>query len=160
VVAGAALALGLSAVSPLLARVDRPKRIPEADPAGLVLPTTSLTPGRLNPNVTQPTIKTTICASGWTKTVRPLPSYTDKLKVEQMPLYHEVGSPGEYEEDHFVPLEHGGAPGGPKNLWPEPHSQSRLSDPLETALKHKVCDGVLTLAAARKQIAAYKRVNG
>jgi hypothetical protein len=45
------------------------------------------------------------------------------LKVEQMPLYHEVGSPSNYEEDHFIPLELGGAPKNPKNLWPEPHTR-------------------------------------
>jgi hypothetical protein len=29
----------------------------------------------------------------------------------------------------------------PKNLWPEPLSQSKLSDPLETQLKREVCKG-------------------
>jgi hypothetical protein len=59
-----------------------------------------------------------------------------------MVLYAETGSPSDYEEDHFIPLELGGAPKNPKNLWPEPHSQSKLSDPLETQLKRKVCKHV------------------
>jgi hypothetical protein len=160
VVAGALLALGLSAAAPLLARVHDPMRIREADLSGLVLPTTTLTPGRLNPDVRQTTIDRTICVSGWTKKVRPPPAYTDKLKVEQMPLYHEVGPPSNYEEDHLIPLELGGAPKNPKNLWPEPHTQSKLSDPLETALKNKVCNRMSTLAAARMQIVKYKRVHG
>jgi len=33
----------------------------------------------LNPAVTQDTVATTICRSGWTKTVRPPASYTDCL---------------------------------------------------------------------------------
>jgi hypothetical protein len=55
-----------------------------------------------------------------------------------MILYGETGSPADYEEDHFIPLELGGAPRNAKNLWPEPPSQSSLSDPLETKLKRQV----------------------
>jgi len=77
-----------------------------------------------------------------------------------MVLYGEAGSPSDYEEDHLIPLELGGAPKNPKNLWPEPHSQSKHSDPLETSLKRKVCKGALTLGAARVQIRQYKRTQG
>jgi hypothetical protein len=147
----ALLGLALTVASPLIAR-----------PLALILPSTTLTPGRLNPDVTQATIATTICATGWTKTVRPPVSYTNALKVTQMTQYHESGSPSQYEEDHFIPLELGGAPKDPKNLWPEPHSQSKHSDPLETSLKRKVCHhpALLTLAQARNQIKAYKRTHG
>jgi hypothetical protein len=75
--------------------------------------------------------------SGWTKTIRPPASYTDALKVKQMQEYHETGGPSGYEEDHLIPLELGGAPRNPKNLWPEPHTESKVSDPLETALKRR-----------------------
>jgi hypothetical protein len=143
------VASGLQAASPLVAREST-----------LILPSKTLTPGRLNPAVRQSTIGSTICLSGWTKSVRPPVSYTNALKITQMAQYHESGRPSDYEEDHFIPLELGGAPKDPKNLWPEPHSQSKGSDPLETALKHKVCDRVLTLAAARMQIVTYKRTKG
>ena len=103
----------------------------------IILPDPKITPGALNLKVRQPTIKKTICKSGWTKKIRPRVSYTNALKIQQMILYEETGSPSEYEEDHFIPLELGGAPRNPKNLWPEPHSQSKLSDPLETSLKRK-----------------------
>jgi hypothetical protein len=126
----------------------------------LVLPDPSNTPGKLNPNVRQSTIKVTICKSGWTKTIRPPVSYTNALKVKQMVLYGETGSPKNYEEDHFIPLELGGAPKNPKNLWPEPHSQSKLSDPLETKLKRQVCKGLMTLKKARAAIRAYKKTQG
>lgn len=125
-----------------------------------VLPSKILTPGRTNPDVKQSTIGVTICVRNWTKTVRPSTSYTNTLKLKQMQQYHEAGSPSDYEEDHFIPLELGGAPSDPKNLWPEPHSESKSSDPLETALKRKVCNHVLTLAAARRQIVTFKRTNG
>ena len=77
-----------------------------------------------------------------------------------MVAYEETGSPSAYEEDHFIPLELGGAPKNPKNLWPEPHSQSTLSDPLETQLKRKVCSGLLTLKKARAAIRSFKNSQG
>jgi hypothetical protein len=126
----------------------------------LVLPDPTITPGALNPKVRQRTIRKTICKSGWTKTIRPPVSYTNALKVQQMVLYGETGSPSDYEEDHFIPLELGGAPKNPKNLWPEPHSQSKKSDPLETQLKRKVCKGLMKLAKARATIRAFKFANG
>jgi hypothetical protein len=94
------------------------------------------------------------------KTIRPPVGYTDALKIQQMVLYGEMGSPSEYEEDHFIPLELGGAPKNPKNLWPEPHSQSKLSDPLETQLKRKVCKGVMKLKKARAAIRLFKNTEG
>ena len=126
----------------------------------IILPDPKITPGALNPKVRQSTIKMTICKSGWTKTIRPPTSYTNSLKIQQMVLYGEGGSPSNYEEDHFIPLELGGAPRNPKNLWPEPHSQSKLSDPLENKLKRQVCKGLMKLAKARAAIRAYKFTNG
>ena len=126
----------------------------------IILPDPKITPGALNPRVRQSTIKKTICKSGWTKTIRPPTSYTNALKIKQMVLYEETGSPSEYEEDHFIPLELGGAPKNPKNLWPEPHSQSKLSDPFENKLKRQVCKGLMKLAKARATVRAFKFANG
>jgi hypothetical protein len=126
----------------------------------IILPDPKITPGALNPKVRQSTIKKTICKSGWTKTIRPPVSYTNALKIQQMVLYEETGSPAEYEEDHFIPLELGGAPRNPKNLWPEPHSQSKFSDPFENQLKRKVCKHVMTLKKARAAIRLFKNTQG
>jgi hypothetical protein len=126
----------------------------------LVLPDPSITSGALNATVRQSTIRETICKSGWTKTIRPPVSYTNALKIQQMVLYEETGSPSDYEEDHFIPLELGGAPKNPKNLWPEPRFQSKRSDPLENQLKRKVCTGVMTLKKARAAIRTFKFGNG
>lgn len=126
----------------------------------IVLPDPTLTPGALNLKVRQSTIKRTICKSGWTKKIRPQVGFTSALKIQQMVLYGETDSPSNYEEDHFIPLELGGAPRNPKNLWPEPRAQSKRSDPLETQLKRKVCNGLMNLAKARAQIRAFKFENG
>jgi hypothetical protein len=39
-----------------------------------------------------------------------------------MVAYHVAEPGGDYELDHLVPLEVGGAPSTATNLWPEPNS--------------------------------------
>jgi hypothetical protein len=126
----------------------------------VVLPIKAITPGAFNARVRQGTIRKTICRAGWTPKVRPPVSYTNALKIKQMPLYELGGSPSLYEEDHLIPLELGGAPRNPKNLWPEPRTQAKRSDPFETKLKRQVCKKVITLAKARATIRAFKFQNG
>lgn len=87
------------------------------------LPDPSCTPGALNPDVKQSTIKKTICKKGWTKTVRPPVSVTEPQKQQSMDQYG-VSDPTKFEYDHLVPLELGGATDSTKNLWPEPHKTS------------------------------------
>jgi len=119
----------------------------------LPLPDPSCTPGALNPDVTQDTIDSTICVSGWTSTIRPSTSYTNKLKAEQIVEYgYSDTSLSDYEEDHFLPLELGGAPKDPENLWPEPHAgdeNSYSKDSVENAVKKAVCNGSVTLSDAQ-----------
>lgn len=109
--------------------------------------------GTLNPAVTQATIATTICVHGWTATIRPPVAYTSQLKRAQMSARHLHGTTADYEEDHLIPLELGGAPSDPKNLWPERITQARAKDRLENALHTQVCAGTLTLDAAQALIA-------
>jgi len=73
----------------------------------VILPDKKRTPGALNLNVRQSTIRRTICKSGWTTKIGPPVAFTNALKIKQMVLYEETGSPSEYEEDHFIPLELG-----------------------------------------------------
>jgi len=110
-------------------------------------------PGALNPNVTQANISSTICVRGWTRTVRPPLEYTERLKREQIRTRHLPGRLSDYEEDHFIPLELGGAPRDPNNLWPQPWDQARRKDRWEYALNRAVCAGRMSLADARHKIA-------
>jgi hypothetical protein len=125
--------------------------------AYLPLPDPSCTPGAYNPDVTQSTIDSTICVSGWTATVRPSTSYTNALKIKQIAQYgYSDTSTADYEEDHQVPLELGGAPKAATNLWPEPRYGTKTAgnkDAVENKLKKAVCNGTVTLSAARKAIA-------
>jgi hypothetical protein len=116
-------------------------------------PDPSCTPGATNPAVTQANIDQTICTSGWTETVRPPESYTEPLKYQQMAAYGFTGSAGNYEEDHLIPLELGGSPTSPQNLWPEPGASPNPKDSVESAANHAVCAGRLTLAAAQRAMA-------
>ncbi|MEI6648136.1 MAG: hypothetical protein WCO08_00705 [Actinomycetes bacterium] len=119
------------------------------------LPDSHLTPGALNPAVTQATIGSTICVAGWTKTVRPKASYTNALKRQQLSSGYNLGGDLDlrnYEEDHLVPLEIGGAPSDPKNLWPEPRHIARgasFKDKLENKLHLMICGGLISLKTAR-----------
>jgi hypothetical protein len=71
-----------------------------------------------------------------------------------MAAYGDTGSPSDYEYDHFVPLELGGAVNDPRNLWPEPGASPNPKDAVEDELNHRVCDGQMTLARAQHAIAA------
>lgn len=115
------------------------------------------TPGALNPDVTQDSISRTICVHGWTATIRPSAGYTTALKRQQMPDYGETGPLSAYEEDHQVPLELGGAPRDPRNLWPEPRTGAHPAgekDRAENAGRAAVCSGRVTLADAQRAILA------
>jgi len=143
----------VAAVAAIVARVAAPSS------STLILPTH--TPGARYSKVTQATISSTICVKGWTDTVRPPAAYTNALKKAQLAEWHYTDqNPSHYEEDHLISLEVGGAPRSKKNLWPEPHSESSKSDPMENAWHKKVCNGTLKLKQARAQELAYKRAHG
>jgi hypothetical protein len=133
----------------------------QASEVSPVLPNSQVTPGSINPAVTQGNIGQTICVLGYTKTIRPPVSYTTALKKTQLRTipYSSYGSTDTklFEEDHLIPLELGGHPTSQKNLWPEPWSGTsgaRLKDVLENKLHLLVCSHTLTLKVAQKAIAA------
>ena len=108
----------------------------------------------LNPDVTQATITTTICVRGWTATIRPPVSYTEPIKKSQVSRLSDKKL-SDYEEDHFIALEIGGAPRAVANLWPEPRAGAGGAgdkDSEENSLHRAVCDGQMTLAAAQAQM--------
>ena len=85
------------------------------------------------------------------------------LKLVQIAEYgYADRSPSHYQEDHLVPLEVGGAPRDPKNLWPEPNDivlpdgtevGSGAKDHLEDYLHMRVCAGTMALGDAQRLIA-------
>jgi hypothetical protein len=124
------------------------------------LPNSSSTPGAIDPSVRQSNIHSTICVTGYTSTVRPSSSYTTSLKIQQLHSGYAINNDfktGDYEEDHLISLELGGAPSDPRNLWPEPYTGSngaRVKDKIENKLHQLVCSGTISLAHAQQVIAS------
>jgi hypothetical protein len=116
-------------------------------------PDPACTPGALNPAVTQATIRSTICVSGYTSRIRPPESITAEEKRASMAAYGDSRPPDSYEYDHLVALELGGAANDPRNLWPEPGGSPNPKDAVENELHRMVCDGEMRLAAAQRIIA-------
>jgi hypothetical protein len=111
------------------------------------------TPGAIDARVTQANIHSTICVSGYTATVRPPVSFTNPVKARQIAAYgYSDTSRKDYEEDHLIPLELGGAPADPRNLWPEPGHSPNPKDRVEGKLHRLVCAGKMSLAEAQDRI--------
>jgi hypothetical protein len=122
----------------------QPHRLAPAE----IYPDPAITPGAANPQVTQRNIGDTICNRHWrTKLIRPPAQYTSRLKRKQLREYGDTVRQSRaqlinpntgkvdttrcvahsdnmacYEEDHLIPLEDGGDPTDPRNLWPEPYN--------------------------------------
>jgi hypothetical protein len=134
---------------------------PSASTAGL--PRRDITPGAINPAATQANLASTVCMAGWAQTVRPPAAYTSALKIAQIYQYaYDDRDVSHYQEDHLVPLELGGAPRDPRNLWPQPNLAtlpdgtsigSKEKDDLEDVLHDRVCKGEMTLDEAQRSIA-------
>ena len=139
------------------------KTAPPLTSGASVDPNPGLTPGVTDPAVSQATIGSTVCVSGYTQTVRPPSSYTSALKISQIAQYgYADTNPADYEEDHLISLELGGSPRDPRNLWPErwtitasdgEPAGARVKDHFENYLHAQVCSGALLLVAAQGQIA-------
>jgi hypothetical protein len=129
-----------------------------------VLPDPRCTPGAVNPAVTQSTIDSTICIAGWSAGERPPEAVTEPQKRLSLAAYgyYAGRSLGNYEFDHLISLELGGATDSPENLWPErnypgvsPDSYYlNPKDHVEDALNHLVCEGKMSLASAQHIIAS------
>jgi len=135
-----------------------------AAPVTIVPPVKPSIAGARNPAVTPQTLAQTICKPGWTKTVRPPLSWTAPLKRKLLREQHLPGVVADYELDHLISLELGGAPRDLANLWLEPYEAhghrfapsglgSESKDVVENVLKHDVCIGKIDLGEAQRRIA-------
>ncbi|MCZ9882729.1 hypothetical protein [Arthrobacter sp. B2a2-09] len=123
---------------------------------GEYLPDPACTPGAADPAVTPENIDSTICTSGYTATVRPPASDTDKVKAESLREYGQTAMKTT-EYDHLISLELGGT-NSVSNLWPEPNKAGATGttnpkDAVENTLHKAVCTHKVTLSAAQQAIA-------
>lgn len=122
---------------------------PKRFKVGIDVPDPRKTPGDVL--TTDPKV---ICVSGYTKTVRDVPS-----SVKQQ-VYAAYGiakhKPGDYEVDHLISLQLGGS-NSVRNLWPEPYKTKPINayvkDRIENKLHALVCAGQLDLRTAQAMIA-------
>ncbi len=133
-----------------------------------VLPDPALTPGVVDPAVTQGNIHSTICVNGYAAAHRHVTIEEKKEALaryrHKYPKWHRPP----YEFDHLISLELGGA-NDINNLWPEPMSLpspsgrgagvrenlgARAKDQVEDYLHRQVCAGRIPLKDAQKEIRA------
>lgn len=132
---------------------------------GYALPDPRCTPGAVDPSVTQADLGSTICRSGgYTRSVRPPFSLTERFKRQAEAAYQDPDSSYHTELDHLVPLGLGGA-SDTRNLWPQPDqghpAQFDPQDPfgingkdgVEDRLHTAVCAGQVGLLAAQRAFA-------
>lgn len=110
--------------------------------------------GAVNPDVTQANLQSTVCArGGWTRTVRPSRSESTRLKRQLLRDAHlPVSEAKHFQLDHRVPLEIGGAPRDPQNLWLQPlkgPAGAKAKDLWENEVHHALCSNLITLAQAQ-----------
>ena len=122
---------------------------------------------KLTPGVIATTDQAKICRDGYTKDARHVTPATKRQVFARYGFAKGKFKPGDYEIDHFVSLELGGA-NDVQNLWPQPYSgkwTAREKDVVETTLHREICAGKITLEEAQRRIrtdwiAEYKRIKG
>ena len=103
----------------------------------------------LNPDVTQDNIQDTICVSGYTKTVRPPTSKTNKIKQDMMRERNLDPSITPYIAlDHIIPLALGGHPTDKENLQLISHQENARKSIVDKKLQCLVCTRRVTLEEA------------
>jgi len=117
-------------------------------------------PGATNPAVTPATIHQTICVPGYSSSVRPSTSFTGPLKRILFGEQRLPGTVADYQLDHAISLELGGAPRDLRNLWLEAYPQARVTDRWENRWHRRVCDGSWGLRYAQRVELRFKRDRG
>jgi hypothetical protein len=95
-----------------------------------------------------------VCTPGYSKTVRHVPQSVKKEVYAEYGIASHL--PGQYEIDHFIPLELGGS-NDISNLWPEPATPQpgfHEKDQVENYLHGQVCSGTTSLSNAQQAIAS------
>jgi hypothetical protein len=113
--------------------------------------------------VTDANVSSTVCRrGGYTSSVRPPESLTNRAKKQLLAAYRiPVSRIGDYELDHFIALNDGGA-SDIRNLWPEPNTFSQFhesafihndKDAVEDYTFQAICDHKVSVTAVQKAIA-------
>jgi hypothetical protein len=100
-------------------------------------------PGIANAKVTQKNISETICNPRRLAKTKPSRRFTENLKKKQLKAWdYDDRDVKNYVEDHVIPIEVGGHPTNPGNLWPQSISErwnAATKDKLEEYVSREVC---------------------
>ena len=135
-----------------------------ASATGDPMPDPACTPGAIDPTISEANLGSTLCRQGgYTSVIRPPDTLSGPVKRKLLAAY---GIPeaqiDDFELDHLVAMAVGGA-SDTRNLWPEPNTFRQFprssvwqndKDAVETYLLHAICDGRISLGAARGAMAA------
>jgi hypothetical protein len=106
-----------------------------------------------NPTVTPSTIQSTICVKGWSASIRPPLSYTNRIKKQKMA---DMGLPleliGDFQLDHKLPISLGGSAHDPRNLVLQDLDEAEEKDIVERCLRIAVCAGAVDLGEAQQAV--------
>lgn len=95
-----------------------------------------------------------MCASGYSATVRPPATYTNKIK--RTLVKQQGGLMADYELDHLVPISIGGDPASKDNLWLQKWPDARRKDVREAELHRLVCSGRIPVDKAQDEMKGWK----
>jgi hypothetical protein len=116
------------------------------------VPTVAFPDARLTPGAAFDATAQQVCTPGYSKSVRNVST------AEKDQVYRSYGitsdADGQYEVDHLIPLEIGGA-NDIRNLWPEPAEPRpgfHEKDKLEDALHALICNGSLDIHVAQQEV--------
>jgi len=121
---------------------------------GAIGPDPDCAPGKINPAVPGHTAQT-VCSVSWVAaaaTVRPSQTIEDELLIK----YSLPGSPLTYVVAQVVPVEDGGSPTSPENLYPLPlngYGGQKTRALVAGQLHDEICSHKITVAQAAKTLA-------
>ena len=148
-IAAMLLATGCTQQAPLPSNLTLGERVKTSGCSIGVYPDAACTPGVINLSASTEDI----CTPGYTSQVRSVSESTKNAVYTEYGVKTHVT--GEYEVDHFIPLELGGS-NDIANLWPEPSNLTfgyHQKDKVENYLHDRVCSGKMSLPDAQRSIA-------
>ncbi|HEY5235345.1 MAG TPA: HNH endonuclease signature motif containing protein [Rhabdochlamydiaceae bacterium] len=130
----------------------------------------------LTPGVVRVVSKEELCRVGSTKDARKVTQANKNEVFRRYGMIKGKFNPGDYEIDHFISLELGGA-NDLNNLWSQPYCKTgndplktgcwgaREKDFIETALHRQICKNKISIEQAQQIIktdwvAEYKKIKG
>ncbi len=128
---------------------------------GVVRASWAMTPGALNPDVTQASIRDDDLREGLDAHGPAAGLLHERAQASfSCRSTASTAHPSGYQEDHLISLELGGNPSDPRNLWPEPYPRAAQVDQIENQLNALICSGTITLAEGQRRESALKHADG